>query len=79
VERTLREAGVRVHVDAREEKIGRKIREAELEKVPYMLVVGEREAASGEVAVRHHGQGNLGARPLATLVGELLDEIRAKR
>ena len=53
VARTLEEGGIRVEVDARSEKIGFKIREAQLQKVPYMLVVGKREAESGKVAVRH--------------------------
>jgi threonyl-tRNA synthetase len=79
VERSLLEAGLRVHLDAREEKIGRKIRDAETEKIPYMLVVGEREAGAGEVAVRRHGHGNVGNRPVAAFAAELLDEIRAKR
>ena len=57
----LEAAGVRAELDARSEKIGFKIREAQLAKVPYMLVVGPREAESGQVAVRHRSAGNLGA------------------
>ena len=53
--------GVRVAVDDRSESIGRRIREAELKKVPYMLVVGDREVAEGVVAVRRHGEGDLGS------------------
>jgi threonyl-tRNA synthetase len=79
VQRSLLASGLRVHLDAREEKIGRKIRDAETEKIPYMLVVGEREAGAGEVAVRRHGQGNVGNRPVEALGAELLDEIGAKR
>jgi threonyl-tRNA synthetase len=60
VERQLREAGVRAEVDDRTESVGRKIREAELRKVPYMLVVGDREAESGTVAVREHRKGDTG-------------------
>ena len=57
---TLREGGLRVDVDARSEKIGFKIREAQLQKIPYMLVVGKREAAAGKVAVRHRRAGHTG-------------------
>ncbi len=62
VEGELAEAGYRVEVDARDEKMGAKIRDAQLEKVPYVLVVGDREAAEGTVAVRRREQGNLGPR-----------------
>jgi threonyl-tRNA synthetase len=57
----LAEAGVRVRVDERSESVGRKIRDAELAKVPFMLVVGEREQADGTASVRAHDQGDLGA------------------
>ena len=57
----LAEAGVRVRVDERSESVGKKIRDAELAKLPFMLVVGDREAEAGEVAVRAHGEGDLGA------------------
>jgi threonyl-tRNA synthetase len=70
----LLEAGVRVEVDGRSESVGRKIRDAELRKIPYMLVVGEREAADGTVSVREHGGGDRGVMPvdeLATELGEL--------
>lgn len=56
----LFEAGLRPESDLRPEKIGKKIREAELEKVPYMLVIGEKEAESGEVAIRKRGVGDIG-------------------
>jgi threonyl-tRNA synthetase len=71
----LRAAGLRVSVDARSEKVGRKIRDAELEKVPVMLVVGRKEAESGQVAVRRHGQGDQGSLPAADLRAALLAEI----
>ncbi|MDQ5808193.1 MAG: threonine--tRNA ligase [Actinomycetota bacterium] len=57
----LRAAGVRVDVDERTESVGRKIREAELRKIPYMLVVGDREAEDGTVAVREHRKGDTGS------------------
>lgn len=56
----LLQAGLRPEKDLRSEKIGKKIREAELEKVPYMLVIGEQEAANGEVAIRKRGEGDIG-------------------
>jgi threonyl-tRNA synthetase len=61
VEVRLREKGLRVHVDDRSEKMGYKIREAQVQKVPYMLVVGDKEASAGTVAVRHRHAGDLGA------------------
>ncbi len=61
VERDLKEAGIRVHVDARDEKIGYKIREAQLDKVPYMLVLGDQEAQSDSLSVRSRDEGKLGS------------------
>ena len=60
VERELREAGVRVAADMRSESVGKKIRDAELGRYPYMLVVGDREQEAGAVAVRAHEEGELG-------------------
>jgi len=74
----LREAGIRVDIDRRDEKIGYKIREAELQKVPYMLVVGARESESGQVSVRAHSRGDLGARPLDEFLAEIVDETRVR-
>ncbi len=73
----LREAGVRIEVDERSESVGRKIRDAELSKVPYMLVVGDREQEAGEVALRSHGQGDLGALSPAAASSAILAEDRA--
>jgi threonyl-tRNA synthetase len=61
----LRDAGVRAELDDRTESVGRKIREAELRKVPFMLVVGDREAEQGTVAVREHGRGDTGSESVA--------------
>jgi threonyl-tRNA synthetase len=61
----LREAGVRVEIDARSESVGKKIRDAELGRYPFMLVVGDREQEAGAVAVRSHEEGELGAMPAA--------------
>jgi threonyl-tRNA synthetase len=64
----LRESAVRADVDDRSESIGRKIREAELQKIPFMLVVGDREVESGGATLRRHGEGDLGARTLDEVV-----------
>ncbi len=71
-------AGLRVELDARQEKIGYKIREAQLQKVPYMLVVGDREMAEGSVSVRSRVSGDQGARPVAAFIEAAQDEIRRK-
>src|SRR5207248_1837660 len=71
----LAAAGLRVELDGRQEKIGYKIREAQLQKIPYMLVAGDREAAEGTVAVRSRSAGDLGARPLGDFVASAGDEI----
>ena len=78
VARVLNEAGLRAEVDDRQEKVNYKIREAQLQKIPYMLVVGDREAAERAVAVRSRAKGDLGARPLETFVADALAEVRAK-
>jgi threonyl-tRNA synthetase len=75
----LRARGLRAELDAREEKIGHRIRDAEMQKVPYMAVVGAREAGDGLVSVRAHGRGDLGQRPLAAFVAEMVDEGAADR
>jgi threonyl-tRNA synthetase len=70
----LRQAGVRVEVDERTESVGRKIREAELRKIPYMLVVGDREAETRTVALRRHREGDLGKVALADAAERLVAE-----
>jgi threonyl-tRNA synthetase len=75
----LAAAGLRVELDDRQEKIGYKIREAQLQKVPYMLVAGDREAADGTVAVRSRSGGDLGARPVSAFVADALEETRTKK
>ena len=76
VRTTLHDAGYRVSVDARNEKIGAKIRDAQMQKVPFMLVVGDREAQSGAVAVRTRSQGDLGAMPVAEFERMLSDVVK---
>lgn len=71
----LRDRDVDVEIDARNEKIGYKIREAQLEKVPYMLVIGDKELDSGAVAVRSRKEGDLGAMALDAFVTRITEEI----
>jgi threonyl-tRNA synthetase len=78
VARVLQEAGLRAEVDDRQEKVNYKIREAQLQKIPYMLVVGDREAADRAVAVRSRAKGDLGARPVQQFVSDALAEVQAK-
>ena len=70
VVKRLADAGFRVELDERNEKLGYKIREAELQKIPYMLVVGEQEAATGSAGVRVHGEGDKGKRTIEELIVE---------
>jgi threonyl-tRNA synthetase len=79
VETRLRNAGLRVSGDWRPEKIGYKIREAQLEKVPYMLVVGEKEQSAGTVSVRERSAGDIGALPVDEVVTRLTEEVRERR
>jgi threonyl-tRNA synthetase len=79
VARELRDAGLRVEVDERTESVGKKIREAEVRKVPYMLVVGDREEGAGEVSVRRHREGDQGALPLRELAARAAEEVEQRR
>ena len=72
------ELGIRVEVDLRNEKVNAKIRDAQLQKIPYMLVLGDREAAAGTVSVRHRHQGDLGVQPLEGFLAQLTEEIRKR-
>jgi threonyl-tRNA synthetase len=78
VQTELAAAGLRAALDERQEKIGYKIREAQLQKVPYMLVVGDREAAEGTVSVRSRAGGDLGSRPTAAFVATAREEVDAR-
>jgi len=75
----LRDAGLRAELDDRTESVGRKIRDAELRKIPFMLVVGDREAEEGTVAVRRHGAGDEGSVPIPDFVERLRSEVEARR
>lgn len=78
VRAALDQAGLKAEFDDRQEKVNYKIREAQLQKIPYMLVVGDREAADRAVAVRSRAKGDLGARPLDQFVTDALAEVRSK-
>ncbi|GAA0374790.1 threonine--tRNA ligase [Bacillus horti] len=75
----LRIKGIRVEVDARNEKIGYKIREAQMQKVPYMLVIGDKEIENNALAVRKRGEGDIGAKPVAEVIDLLVEEITEKK
>ena len=74
----LEEAGLRVTVDERSEKVNLKIRDAQMQKVPYMLVLGDREAANGQVAVRNRKLGDLGVQPLGDFIQGVKSLVEAK-
>ncbi|MDO4319758.1 MAG: threonine--tRNA ligase [Bacteroidales bacterium] len=76
VKRQLEADDIRVEVDDRNEKIGRKIRDNELKRIPYMLIVGEKEMQNGEVAVRKQGEGDKGSMKIATFAAELTKEVK---
>jgi threonyl-tRNA synthetase len=74
----LKAAGVRAHLDASHEKIGKKIRDAELKRIPYMLIVGEKEMNENQVSVRRKGKGDLGAMAVSELIPSLQNEIKER-
>ena len=78
VEAKLKQAGFRVELDDRNEKIGYKIREAQMEKVPYMLVLGDKEVQSKSVGVRKRAEGDIGAMPVEELIEKLQKEVEEK-
>ncbi len=78
VQEKLDAAGIRAELDLRNEKIGYKIREAQMQKVPYMLVVGDKEAADGSVSVRSRTGENRGSLPLEDFLAQLQDEVRTR-
>ncbi|MNP34395.1 Threonine--tRNA ligase [compost metagenome] len=75
----MEKAGIRVEVDIRNEKLGYKIREAQLEKAPYMLVLGENEKNSDTVSVRKRGEGDLGSKSIQDIIEQINEEIISKR
>jgi threonyl-tRNA synthetase len=74
----LEERGLRIEIDERNEKIGAKIRDAQLQKVPYMLIIGDREAAARTVAVRSRSEGDTGAQSLDAFVSMAEGLVREK-
>jgi threonyl-tRNA synthetase len=75
----LKKADIRAEIDDRQEKIGRKIRDTELMRVPYMLVIGEKEMNEGKASVRRQGKGDLGAKGVEEFINEIVVEIRDRR
>lgn len=78
VQKAMEEKGIRTEVDLRNEKIGYKIREAQMEKIPYMLVIGDKETENRTVAVRSRKEGDLGAMPIDGFMDKILEEVRTK-
>lgn len=78
VHEQLLAAGFRAELDDRKEKVNLKIREAQLQKVPYMLVVGDREAEAGTVSVRHRKHADMGVKPLEEFIGTLREQVETK-
>ena len=76
VAQVLDNSEIRALVDERNEKTGKKIRDAELMKIPYMLILGEKEEADGTVSVRKHGQGDLGTFSLSDFTSLITEETR---
>ena len=74
----LEDAGIRTEIDLRNEKIGFKIREAQMQKIPYMLVLGDKEAENGVVAVRSRKDGDVGTMTSADLIAKLQEEVATK-
>lgn len=79
VKAKLRRAGVRVEIDDRSEKIGKKIRDTELMRVPYMLVIGEKEVAENQLSIRRQGKGDMGTQTVEAFVDLVVDEIENRK
>jgi len=79
ISQKLKNADIRAEVDDRQEKIGKKIRDTELMKVPYMLVVGEKEMADNKVAVRRQGKGDAGVKDVDDFISEAINEVKERR
>lgn len=78
IKKELEAKGMRVEVDGRSEKIGYKIREAQLEKVPYMFIIGDKDIEAQTVSVRHRKNGDLGAMKLEEFIAMATEEIDSK-
>ena len=77
VTENLRKAGIRTELDDRQEKIGYKIREAQLNKIPYMLILGDKEIESNQVGVRSRGEGDIGAMDEGKFIEKVVEEIKS--
>jgi threonyl-tRNA synthetase len=73
---SLNNSDIRGLIDMRDEKIGRKIRDAEIKKIPYMLIIGEKEMSEGMVSVRKHGEGDLGSMSVQEFENQLINETK---
>ena len=71
--------GIRAELDDREEKIGYKIREAQLQKIPYMLIIGEKEVEANAVGVRARKEGDIGQMPVKEFISKIKEEIEEKK
>jgi threonyl-tRNA synthetase len=74
----LKKADIRAEIDDRNEKIGKKIRDTELMRVPYMLVIGEKEMNDGKASIRRQGKGDLGAKLVEEFITEIVGEIKER-
>jgi len=74
----LENADIRAQIDDRSEKTGRKIRDAEMKKIPYMLIVGEKEEETDAVSIRKHGQGDLGTKSINDFIAQINEETKIK-
>jgi threonyl-tRNA synthetase len=75
---SLKNADIRASIDDRSEKIGKKIRDTELARIPYMLVIGEKEVTEKKVAVRRQGKGDLGSQDIESFISEIKREIKLR-
>lgn len=79
IESKLKEEGIRTTVDLRNEKLSKKIRDAETQKIPYMFIIGSREVESNKVSVRHHQEGDIGTFEIPEIISKILEEIKNRR
>jgi threonyl-tRNA synthetase len=75
----MKAASIRVSIDDRQEKIGKKIRDAEMNKIPYMFVVGEKEMTEGKISLRKQAKGDIGTQTVDEVLNLLQEEIDSKR
>ena len=75
----MKKADIRAGIDERNEKIGKKIRDTELMRVPYMIVIGEKEMSENKVSVRRQGRGDMGAKDPAEFIAMVQEEIRERK